>query len=158
MRMKIDISMTGVTAMGKREVNNVVKLAFNGAGVYWHRQFAKRHFTGAAWNLYDYTPRRRPYWRRKLRQLKHQLPLVWSGESRLMATRFATVRATHKEARVAMPAYKLNFKSPGQRVDMAKELRTIASSEYTALEGVMEKSITRELRSSKKSARIRIGS
>lgn len=157
MKWKVQITMVGVTAMGKRDINNFVKMGFNDVGVYWHDKFLKRHFTGAAFRLYGYTERSRKYWFRKLKKTGMALPLVYSGESRLSAKEFATIRPTHKAVKISMPARKLNLKSPGQRVDMADELRRIAPSEYKTLEGVMARSLRSRFRAAKKRVKVTIG-
>lgn len=64
---------------------------FKNAVKFWQRMFAPGHFEPAARSKYGYLPRTAAYERRKKRIKGHNVPLVWSGDSRrTVKTRFAT--------------------------------------------------------------------
>ena len=152
MRWRTNIEFIGAPFITKRQLNNVIKRMFHEVGIYWHDNFRTRHFSQRAWSLYNYTPRAPSYWWRKPKKL----PLVFTGQS-LQQSENAVIRSTFKAVHVAMPTRKLNYKSPGQKVNMAHELRQIAPSEHKKLERVMGSALRKHFRSQRNRVRIRIG-
>lgn len=159
MKIQIKLTYSGMPAQTVREMQRHVQDAWHDVGVYWHDRFRPRHFTAAAWTLYDYTPRSKKYWWRKLKKTGQALPLVFTGEARSMS-KSATITATPHGVRIAMPVQKLNFKpkTKGKKPpNMADELTQINSQEFDTLKGVLVKSIRRELRAAGKRVRVNIG-
>ncbi len=148
---RIVLEITGTAALGRREVNNIVKLCWHDVGLHWHQKFRPRHFSAAAWSLYRYKPRSRRYWFRKMKKTGQGLPLVFSGESRRLSQN-AQITSTFKGVRIAMTVGKMTF-----RPQLVDELKQINEQEYRELEGVMGKSLERELNQSRHKVRVVIG-
>lgn len=145
---------TGPPVIPRRSLNRVLRLAYDSIGKRWHTEFRPIHFTRRAIGRYGYTPRkgdtgsgrafRGSYTAQKLRKFKHTLPLVWSGDSRLLS-RLRDVRSTAKGARVVMRVPTLNLRPATGTINMREELATITQPEAAALAttfaAVMERSI-----------------
>ncbi len=139
------VKLSGVAGMTKRELNEDKADAYAETGRYWHKHFRPKHFTKEGAREYGYLPRKgepgnphpKGFWAsytgRKLREQKHKLPLVWSGQSRALSA-MGRVRATSKGVKVTMPARALNFKHPKSKIKMAEELRTVSAGELRELE------------------------
>lgn len=140
--------------------NRAKKGAFQKAGEHWHRAFRKRHFHPMAYREYGYTPRKgdelpfgtKQFWRsytgRKLRKMRHRLPLVWSGETRRLS-RMRDVRATSKGGRVTIRARKLNLRPRGGRINMAAEMKAVSEREQAELLKVFGRKLNATLRREK---------
>jgi hypothetical protein len=158
---RVSIEFVGVPAMRTRELNNVVKLCWHTVGIHWHTKFMPLHFTSGAFTRYDYTPRSKKYWFRKLRKLGQALPIVLTGMTRRLA-KSATINATHKGVRIAMPVSHLNRYKPRTRgnrkaPNLVHELTQINAQEYRKLEGVMAKALKQNLNQSRLTARVVVG-
>lgn len=141
---RVSIESRGVTAMKVSEMNAVLRAAFTTVGEYWHRHFRRGHFANTAYAEYGYARRSYSYNRRKFRQLRHTLPLVFTGVSRDLS-QVKTVRATKNSCHVTMPVAAFNFRSSPRSPDMRKEFTTVSAREHTILDGRMERQIDREL-------------
>lgn len=126
------------------------------AGERWRREYLPIHFTKRATRRYGYTPRggqpgsgrafRKSYSWHKLKRgqngqgvkaIGEVKPLVWSGESRGRARHQSRIKATATSSKakavVTIPAPALNFRGPGSKADMLKEIRTVIPEETRAL-------------------------
>lgn len=163
MKWNVTLEYKGGAFLSKRETNDLYKRCMQDVGVHWHQHFRPYHFTQAAWTRYRYTPRSKKYWAMKTRR-GIALPLVFTGQSRelakLAAIRTTIPRGSVAQVRVSMPARALNFRPrsrSGRVPDMADELRQINAQENQALEGVLARSLRRELRSSRNRVRVVVG-
>lgn len=145
-----------VPGVAKRELNTMLKAAWEETGVHWHRSMRPKHFTHAGAREYGYTPRkgergaagtkgfRQSYTGRKLKRFGHTLPLVYTGESREL-TRIRDVRATSKGVRIVMNAPKLNFRSRHSTINMRDEMTRISAGEARELVAVLDAAYQRRL-------------
>ena len=121
---KISITYEGSARLlvpgGRRILNQITRAAWNRAGIFWHTRMAPKHFTHAAYSEYDYTPRTGKYQKAKKRKYGHNLPLVFSGDSRRLAATqdvrpFTGSVATVREF-VSMSGSKIRWKERAGRV------------------------------------------
>jgi len=134
------------TGFKQRTWNNVVRMAWVAVGKYWHRNFRPKHFTEAGAREYGYAKRGAEYEQRKKREVGHNLPLVWSGDSRdATAQGRIKAHATRNKSgvKVSMPAGSLNF---GGRRWGGPELTKISAVEMQQLVHVLDSQIDRLLR------------
>lgn len=138
----------------KRELNRLLKQAWETLGIYWHANFREKHFTHAGATEYQYDKRQgedrsqggkgffRTYTGRKLRRFGHTLPLVWSGASRTRS-RIRDVRATRAGVRVVINAPTLNFRKGRLATGktMREEMTTVSAKERRDLAVVHEKAL-----------------
>lgn len=115
----------------------------------WHATYLPLHFLESAYARYGYYKRKgmgmdpsargysRQYAARKLRQMKHNRPLVFSGEGE-MQSRVLKLRSTSKMAKVVLPS-KFNYKHPKSRIVMRDELTKVLPEEMQALVKVGQK-------------------
>lgn len=105
----------------RRAVNKILERIYRRLIRHWHANFRPKHFTMAAKSEYGYAARQAKYEKRKRRQKKHNLPLVWSGESRDNSKTFRVV-SNSKGARCVMPTLRtFNFRGNGSQINMREE-------------------------------------
>lgn len=118
--------------MGKI-MREAIRVGYLNAGVWWHKECRPKHFTREGYQLYQYTPRqgeantgtkifKKSYTGRKLKKFGHTNPMVYTGVSERL-TRVRDVRANSKGCKIVMPAFALNFRPKGGRINMVNELR-----------------------------------
>ncbi len=148
MKYQAMIALHGFAGMKKSELNAILKTGFAKQGEYWHKNFRKRHFSNMAYSEYGYQKRTSAYNRRKQRAFGHNLPLVFTGQSRDLS-QSRNIRATKNYCLVTMPVRAFNFKRTPQSPDLQKEFRTVSQSEQKILDDRMEKHIVKSLSRSK---------
>ncbi len=148
MKYQAMISLHGFAGMKKSELNAVLKAGFTNQGEYWHRNYRKKHFSNLAYGEYGYQRRTAGYNKRKQKYFGHNLPLVFTGQSRDLS-QSKNVRSTKKECVVTMPVRAFNFKRTPSSPDLQKEFRTVSASEQKILDDRMENHIVKSLSRSK---------
>jgi hypothetical protein len=151
MSIEVKITEQGPTPrLMMRQKNQVHRLAAMDLAVFWHDNFARKHFTQAGATEYGYAPRKgqpgnphpkgftKSYTGRKLKTQGHTRPLVYSGDSylRVLASRnnvTATATKGAATAKLRLSAPTLNFRNPRSRIDMRAELTTVSPSEANTL-------------------------
>lgn len=128
----------------KRQLQVASRLALEDMGRLWHERFLPLHFTMGAYSRYRYRQRkgmgldpqgkafRASTVGRKLRYKRHNLPLVYSGEGRMLALGPIRLRSSSKQARVVLPT-KFNYKNRKSRISMRDELTKLIPEEAAAL-------------------------
>jgi hypothetical protein len=144
MRYSIQFELSGLSAMRKSDMNAVVRKAYEKVGEYWHKNFRAKHFSNLAYQEYGYQPRSKAYNRRKLKYLKHNLPLVFTGQSRDLS-KSRTIYATKNGVSVTMPVRAFNFRRTAKSPDMQKEFRTVSDKERAILHDIGQKVIEKEI-------------
>lgn len=144
MKYSIVFESSGVSGMKKSEMNSILRDGFAYIGEYWHRHFRARHFSNDAYQEYGYQRRTQAYNRRKIKHLGHNLPLVFTGESRDLSKQ-KKITATKNGVHVTMPVRKLNFKRSAKAPNMPKELTTISAREHAIMDEKMVRFIERKL-------------
>ncbi|MEN0109099.1 MAG: hypothetical protein AAF805_00100 [Planctomycetota bacterium] len=109
----------------------------------WIRAFLPIHFLKRAYARYGYTPRQGDpgsgrrfagsYQGNKLLRFGRTLPLVYTGRGRAEALSSRRATATRRRASAIVPARVYNLRNPASRVDMRKELTTVAAVEQAQL-------------------------
>jgi len=132
------VETTGWPAASKRDLSQVKRTVLEKVGLDWHGRFLPRHFNTSAENKYGYAQRTRGYKRRKIKNVGHSRPLVYTGTMEREATKHAVVRTSSNTARVTMRARALNFAGKAKRKgasypDMRMELTAITTQEIKAL-------------------------
>lgn len=124
----------------KRNLGWILKRAWTATGIEWHTKFRLKHFTHQGAQEYGYTPRKgeefawfsKEWWNsytgKKWRKYKHNLPLVFTGES-MGRTEILDVRATRNGCKVILNAPGLNRRPLGGRIDMRDEMTRISPAE-----------------------------
>lgn len=144
----VHFKINGVAKIGKRQINDIVRDALAELGHYWVDNMLPKHFSKAGARDYEYTPRKGEpgserafkgsYTARKLRQKKHTLPLVWSGEARTEIMQGARVNATvagdRATVRIALNSRKLNWRHPNSKVRMNDEIKKVSAAEIPVLQ------------------------
>jgi hypothetical protein len=130
-KVKYTGAIPGVT-MSQREWNDIQRGVWGAVGRYWHVHFRDKHFTRAGAAEYGYQDRSAAYQRRKAKTYHHQIPLVFTGESRrrvrtARVVPFATANRVGVRVRMSAPA--LNFRRSAKSPDMREELTTISEGE-----------------------------
>ena len=133
------------------------KLGYESAGLWWHKECRPKHFTREAYQLYQYTPRqgeantktrifKKSYTGRKLIKFGHTNPMVYTGVSERL-TRVRDIRATSKSVRIVMPAFALNFRPKGGRINMVNELRErVTAHEVSMMAKIIDRVIDNRLK------------
>lgn len=142
--IKSNIAAAGFAGITKRELNKVLKDAWEAAGKFWHQWYRPRHFTVRAYSLYGATARASGYVKRKRKKLGHNRPLVFTGVSEDLS-RARTVRASFRGVNVSMSMPTLNFRPKGGRINMREEMAVIADEEMATIERRYDNGLTREL-------------
>jgi len=150
---EIKITERGATpGILKRELNKLMKKAFEAAGIHWHQEIRPKHFTSAGAGEYGYAARKgergnvgthgfaRTYTGRKLKAYGHTQPLVLTGESQGM-TRMRDVRATSKKVRIVLRAPKLNFRNPDSQANPRAELTAVSQRDAAAMVRCYERAL-----------------
>lgn len=135
------ITQTGATPRHLlKEWRAISKKAWFQTGRFWHQTMRPKHFTKAGALEYGYIKRkgegaargsgrfRRSYTGKKLKRFGHDLPLVYTGISRL-ATSARDIRASSRGVRIVMKAPNLTKRHPKSQIDMRKEMTTISTKE-----------------------------
>lgn len=136
--IKIDRSDTGLEAKVWREI---MATAWERVGVFWHRFILPKHFTREGASEYNYQARVKSYMVRKGRRHGHQDPLVFTGDTRAMATRIRDVRATSKGANVMLKVPKYIWMYKGAAPRKAIELQATSEGDARACAGILDKEI-----------------
>jgi hypothetical protein len=142
--LQIDTAKFKKYGLKKRQVNTAAREALEAMAREWHSRFLPLHFTADAYQRYGYTQRkgmgldpqgrafRRSTVGRKIRYKGHNLPLVFSGEGRMLALGPIRLRSSSKQARVALPG-KFNLRHSKSRISMRDELTRILPEESRVL-------------------------
>lgn len=157
MPVHVEVKLTGVESLKKKQVNDVLKAAMYALGLRWRRRYLPLHFGEKAARRYNYTPRAgergrdgskdfdRSYTGRKLRFLKHKRPLEFTGEGKRQALNGQRlVYATRDKVRMPLPS-KFNWRHPKSRVRMADEIRAVTVTESKELTKFLIETIDRLL-------------
>jgi len=145
----------------QRHLNSAVRSTWEHVGRFWHRMFRPKHFTEAGAREYGYIARKGErmvqsrakgwagtYVARKKREKGHNLPLVWSGDTRELSRQHREkAAATRKRSyvKVIMPVRGLNRKHPKSQINMAEEMRRISPAEDAVLTREHEDALLRRL-------------
>ena len=158
-----------VPGVAKRRLPKMLKAAFLAAGRHWHRKMRPEHFKRGAFQRYAgiYRARGKAYAKKKAAALKkrgkpHNLPLVYTGESRRQTATNKTIKGTSKGVTVRMRAPGLTWrggrrKGGGSPINKRLELTFVSDREGQKLvriiDGVMEKELmTIKVRTSRRIA------
>ena len=127
---------------------------FKNAVKLWQRVFAPGHFEPSARAKYHYRPRTASYEKRKKWEKGHNVPLVWSGDSRrTVKTRFATP-TVRKNRKGGFFTIRLNL---GVRLwGRQNELTETTAAEMDAMAEEAIKEIDKALASNKNNEEIRV--
>jgi hypothetical protein len=150
----ITISIKYTGEVSKRKWDEILKETWYAWAEAWDTRFKMRHFTPEGAKLYNYDPRGAAYMKRKMRVHGHNLPLVWSGASRLLAKR-PNIKATSKWGRARINAPGLNLRRAGKQTPMYVEMTRVTVNERRALLAVANKQLERGLRMARKSGAVR---
>lgn len=113
---RISVETSGlVPKVLERNMPRFLRGGYLAAARHWHEVYRPLHFTAAAWVRYGYVRRALKYTRYKLRKQGHELPLVWSGDSRDRTGRDFRITSNTTGARVRMRAARLNVKGNWRR-------------------------------------------
>ncbi len=147
--LRIQITRSGLSAIGKRGYQEAGRLAIQAAAQYWFDSFLKLHFENIAYRRYRYANRNRKYEESKVKKRKaddglHALgevkPLVFTGRSRERALSAPNIKAkapnyqTYR-ADVVIDAHAFNF-GVGKRIDMRDEVTRFTPQEEKTMERV----------------------
>lgn len=144
--------MPGVS---KRVLGACVKDALAITAANHHAKYMWRHFQPEAFNRYRYTQRTKGYVRRKLRTKGHNRPLVWSGQSEVLA-KIRDVRSTRNRATLIQHARGLNRRKPTSLVQMNKEIRAVADPETREATRIANLALAAGLKNSKATKTTRV--
>lgn len=146
MKAEITVSFPELLKLpAAKTLNPILKDEFANTAITWHKKYRPQHFQMKAFSLYGYQPRSPKYVRRKMRQLHHQLPLVFLGAARELSEH-SRVEATHRYGRAVYPSLrKLNFRRSPSAPNMREEFERVADSEEQALAQQMETRLVRKL-------------
>ncbi len=159
MALVIDVKLNGFEGLKKSRVNAALKRANLATGKHFRRQFLPGRFKPQGGRRLRYTPRsgevrvglpksdkksKHKYAPRKQRHLRHDDPLVFSGEGRRLALHGPQkVFSTSKTIRIPLPR-KFNLRNPRSRVSMSDEIRRVTDREAKELSKFLVKQIERE--------------
>lgn len=153
MIIKVNVTESGALAVKQRDANIALKKEYEAAIRTWHRKHRPKHFEAIAFRRYRYTPRSRKYEKWKKKKYGHRLPLVRSGESRLLSQVVTRVSSTPRSAAITMPVRVFNFKPRGSRINMREEFQTFADVEINEYETQMTAGLDRRIRKFKQQKR-----
>lgn len=148
---------TGFPIADRAAWRQILKEAWEQAGIFWHKSFRELHFEEGATKRYGYAPRqgegdrtyRKGFWRsytgKKLKKYGHTKPLVLSGTS-CGLTRLRSIQATANKVRVPLHAPALNFHRDPSPVEMWKDATTITTDEGTQIARFMDRYLDSRLR------------
>lgn len=142
----------------RREMPRVLEKAGTDAGVNWFKNMLPQHFAENAWRRYGYKERSKSYVKRKLRVMKHNRPLEYSGAMRRALTSSGSIKATVKQiaVRMAGPRWLKGWIAmagrtrgngrPANYPNKERELKTILNSERKILSKVYHARVVKELK------------
>jgi hypothetical protein len=146
--MKITITRSGISAIGKRGFQEVGRLAIEAAASYWFDNYLPLHFQNIAYRRYSYASRSTVYNESKAKRRKYDdtqalgevKPLVFTGRSRESALRSPNIKAKAPNyqsyrADVIIDAPAFNF-GVGKRIDMRDEVTRFTPQEEKTMEKV----------------------
>lgn len=120
-----------------------------------HKKYWAKHFTVYGAQEYKYAPRKgqglsgkaffKSYLGRKNKQKGHMNPLVWSGESKTLAS-IRDIRRGRLRATIVQHARGLNRKNPRSSIRMNEEIRAVSPAEIKADMAFAEKLIKKKYR------------
>jgi len=115
--------------------------------MFWHRRMLARHFEPGAAARYGMAPRKKMTLIKKARIHHHQNPLTFTGDSRRMLLRRATVGGTRHTARLRMrgPRYWHMYRKDYRQPEKAMEVLRVTPDEKRRLDKVADKLATRGL-------------
>ena len=147
MPIKTIITEKGSPRQHAKELRRARKIAYAEAAEYWHRRLLPKHFTTGAEERYGYQPRTEGYKYRKARAKGHTRPLVWSGETRRMVMRSASISTTAKGATVKMrgPKYLYAYHKNRWEPHKAEELTFTTKGEIHRMGQLVDRKVTRHL-------------
>ena len=158
-RVQVTVWLRGVSALKKKEVNDILKEGFYLMGRRWRQLYLPLHFGDRATQRYRYTlrsgarfahnPKRyhRTYSGRKVKFLGHNRPLEFSGEGKRQAMTQEKITATRRSVKIKLPP-KFNWRHPKSEVRMADEIRRVRPDEAAALRKFLAAHIRETLRKS----------
>ena len=153
MELTIDITVKGaVAAWGRRAVNDVMRRAFEKAGIYWGQKFLPKHFTKAGAREYGYAPRKGErarfgsrafrYWAGPEEVRRREiLPLIYTGDAEdTIRTYNVRAVATSKDVyvKVTMPGARGLNRLPAK---MRGDLRRVSTAEWATITEVINAEI-----------------
>lgn len=155
----LDFKIDGIAKLKKRQLNAVLREALKELGEYWIDEMLPKHFTKAGAREYGYTPRKgeagsgqgfkNSYTAKKLRDKKHTLPMVYTGETRQIALSqshaVGKFRGNEGKSEITIVAPGLNRRHPNSKIRMQDEVRKVSSREIPILERVLVKLIEKKL-------------
>lgn len=139
-RFEIDQEKLKKYGLKARQIRRAQRHALETMARGWHDDYLPLHFSEQAYERYRYTRRkgmgldpngrtfRRSYTARKLRERRHNRPLIYTGDGATQALGPVRLRGTDREQRVILPS-KFNFKHPKSRVSMRDELTRVLPEE-----------------------------
>ena len=92
-RASIEAHGTGLTLFAQKDQNEIIRNALERGGWYWIYVDLPKRFTDYAFEL-GYNQRSKTYANWKQKVVGHQIPLVFTGQLRSVATKGARARAT----------------------------------------------------------------
>jgi hypothetical protein len=135
MAIVISYKLTGIETLTRMQVVNAFKRALLALGAYWHDAMAWKRFTQLGYSEYGFARRSPRYDKAKVRHLRHNNPLVRTGEGRdeaLHPSTVARIRVTRDSVTIPMPR-KFNRYNP-RGPNMAEEVRAVSRAEIQILE------------------------
>lgn len=137
MKLGITVSVRGVAAMSRREMNDVLKEAWHLLALRWLNYFLPLHFGDRATQRYGYEKRSWRYNYRKKRIVGHTRPMEFTGQTKRQALRQHNVIASSKQATARINAPGLNRRPKTGRIRMRDEVTAIRDDELAALRKFM---------------------
>lgn len=103
----------------------------------WHRSIRPKHFKPGAQGAYRMMQRNPKYMRRKWREKRHALPLVWTGRARQLSALPPRITATFKSAKAAMnvPGYIHMVPKRRRAPPLGEELTRVTDAELRQAAG-----------------------
>jgi len=143
-----------------REHNRALRAAHEAAAAFQHKKHMPDHFKMVGYGKYRYDQRSARYRKRKQREKSHQLPNVFTGNTRREILASRTIRATPKGARLSMRfslsggsgrfyvRRGMSFRQIQSQVQMMRrvaELEAITEGEQEALVSVIQTQYARNV-------------
>lgn len=132
------------------------------ATVYWQRNVAPRHFKYGAQGKYGYQQRSKKYRKRKEREGKGNIPLVYSGRTQeWVLHRFDSPRTRKTPLgitgalRVVVPKYFYMYRGAGP--DKWAELAATIDPEYEEMFKIVDVVLEKEMNKPRRKRRVRVG-
>ena len=145
MQIKIDVTGDELVGITRDIANKMLRRMYLQVGLLWHRKFRPRHFSMKAISRYGYEERTRGYNFRKKKAKGHVIPLVFTGEARVLSTQ-ANIRNTSKGVTITMPALrKLNRRPKTSKVNKSAEMTRVSLDELREVEQFAKRDIERRI-------------